>query len=190
MDNSSKIFDSIKDILKKEKRDDVNVNDETIDQKCDEYKKLIDLVDAALAYLHVRFPDEDLMAKTEEAIKKAVDLAKELCLSITPKWHLLAAHVFPQHRYLVDSGWGGLFFLDESFIEKAHQRNLKLQLLLRGMRAYKQRHLTANKRAHLAKLPKVKKHSDKNREIKKRASAKADGAVEAKRLKREDALNN
>ena len=130
------------------------------------------------------------MAQTEEAIKKAVALAKELGLSTTPKWHLLGAHVYPQHKYFVDNGWGGLFFLDESFIEKAHQRNLKLQRLLRGMRVYKQRHLTVNKRAHLAKLSKVKKHSDKNREIKKRASAKADEAVDSKRTKREDAINN
>jgi hypothetical protein len=189
MDNSSAIFDSIKTILKNKKRGD-SIDDETIDQKCIEYKKLLDLVDAALAYLHIRFPGEDNMAETKDAIDKAVKLADELGLSITPKWHLLGAHVYPQHKYLVDNGWGGLFFLDESFIEKAHQRNLKLQRLLRGMRVYKQRHLTANKRGHLAKLPNVQKHSDKNREIKKRASAKADAAVEAKRLKREDALNN
>ena len=60
----------------------------------------------------------------------------------------------------------------------------------KGERRFLRSSITVNKRAHLAKLPKVKKHSDKNREIKKRASAKADEAVDLKRTKREDAINN
>ena len=186
MDNSSTVFDDIKDILKDKKRN--NVTNEAIEAKCNEYKKLFDLVDAALAYLHIRFPSQAEMTLTENAIKKAVEAAHDLGLSITPKWHLLAVHVFQQHKEFVTLNWGGLFIVDESFIEKAHQRNLKLQRLLRGMRVYKQRHITANKREHLARLPQVKKHSDKNRGIKKRKAPKSDEIRDKKQTKRSEVV--
>ena len=56
------------------------------------------------------------------------------------------------------------------------------------MRVYKQRHITANKREHLARLPQVKKHSDKNRDIKKRKAPKSDEIRDKKQTKRSEVV--
>jgi len=130
------------------------------------------------------------LTNTKKAIKQSVELAKEIGLSITPKWHILAVHCFPQHERLVEEGWGGLFIVDESFIEKSHQAGVALERQLRGLRMFRQKHFAGAKMAHRAANPEVARHLDKNRHKKKRKSTKRDEEKERKRLKRERAIQD
>ena len=188
MDHSDTIFTSIKPILKADNKGKLSDND--IDAMCNKYQALLDKVDAALKGLATPFPSPEQMTNTKTAIKQSVQLAKEMGLSITPKWHIFAVHCSPQHERLVKEGWGGLFLLDESFIEKSHQAGVALERQLRGLRMFRQKHVAGAKMAHRDANPEVARHLDKHREKKKRKSTKGDAERERKRLKRERAIEH
>ena len=188
MDESSTIFPKIIPMLKEDNKGDLC--DASIEKSCNRYKKLLDRVDNALSHLHKKFPTEDELPEAREAIIKAVKLAAELGLSITPKWHLFAVHCYPQHERLVKEGWGGLFILNESFVEKSHQRMLSLMRRMRGLRVYKQQQLAAAKIEHRSKNPNVSACSDVHRQKKKRRADKKEAKEQAKRVKRENAMDS
>ena len=132
------------------------------------------------------------LIKTEKAIQNAVTLAYNLGLSITPKWHIFAVHIFTQHERLVKEGWGGIFILDESYIEKSHQRMLALRRRMRGLRTYKKQQTAAAKIEHASNNPIVESHLDTYRPKKKRkgtglAAVAAAAKKQALEVKREGA---
>mmetsp|Transcript_23853 Transcript_23853/g.51645 ORF Transcript_23853/g.51645 Transcript_23853/m.51645 type:complete len:187 (+) Transcript_23853:178-738(+) len=114
MDRSDTIKANIKPILKADNKG--NLSEADIDATCAKYQALLDKADAALKGLATPFPSPDQMENTKKDIKQSVELAKEMGLSTTPKWHVVAVHCFPQHERLVKEGWG--FILDESFIDR------------------------------------------------------------------------
>mmetsp|Transcript_26539 Transcript_26539/g.58949 ORF Transcript_26539/g.58949 Transcript_26539/m.58949 type:complete len:162 (+) Transcript_26539:178-663(+) len=114
MDRSDTIKANIKPILKADNKG--NLSEADIDATCAKYQALLDKADAALKGLATPFPSPDQMENTKKDIKQSVELAKEMGLSTTPKWHVFAVHCFPQHERLVKEGWG--FILDESFIDR------------------------------------------------------------------------
>eukprot|EP00562_Extubocellulus_spinifer_P007192 CAMPEP_0178521668 /NCGR_PEP_ID=MMETSP0696-20121128/28080_1 /TAXON_ID=265572 /ORGANISM="Extubocellulus spinifer, Strain CCMP396" /LENGTH=123 /DNA_ID=CAMNT_0020152647 /DNA_START=141 /DNA_END=509 /DNA_ORIENTATION=- len=123
------------------------------------------------------------MANTKKDIKQSVELAKEMGLSTTPKWHVFAVHCFPQHERLVKEGWGGLFILHESFIEKSHQAGVALEHQLADYGRSGRNGGEDGASAHRAANPEVAPHLDKTRQKKKRKSTKRDEEKERKRLK-------
>jgi hypothetical protein len=186
MDRSDTIFTNIKPILKADNKG--KLSDDDIDSTCKKYQSLFDKADAALKGLATPFPTAEQMTNTKKAIKQSVELAKEVGLSITPKWHIFAVHCFPQHERLVEEGWGGLFIVDESFIEKSHQAGVALERQLRGLRMFRQKHFAGAKMAHRAANPEVAQHLDKHRKKKKRKSSKGDAERERKESKRQRAI--
>ena len=191
MKATESLFEKIVPLLKADNKGELT--DLKIEETCKQYKQILDATDAALSLLHKEFPSQADLIKTEKAIQNAVTLAYNLGLSITPKWHIFAVHIFSQHERLVKEGWGGIFILDESFIEKSHQRMLALRRRMRGLRMYKQQQTAAAKIEHATNNPKVDSHRDIHRVIKKRkgtgtVAADASAKKQAVQAKREGAV--
>jgi hypothetical protein len=175
MQKTTDLFQDIVPILKADKKGDLT--DAAIEETCKQYKNLLDATDSALSLLHEEFPSQQTLIKTEAAIQNAVKLAYNLRLSVTPKWHIFAVHIFSQHEKLVKDGWGGIFFLDESFIEKSHQRMLALRRRMRGLRTYRKQQTAAAKIEHASNNPDVDVFRDKHRKRKTRNGTGVASAV-------------
>ena len=181
------LFQEFVPILKADNKGELTENE--VEETCKQYKQLLDATDAALSKLHKEFPSQQELMDTKKAIQNSVTLACNLGLSITPKWHIFAVHIFAQHERLAKEGWGGIFFLDESFIEKSHQRMVALRRRMRGLRTYKKQQRAAAKIEHATNNPTVDAHRDKHRKKKKRkgtgqtavAAAAKKQAIELKR---------
>jgi len=185
------LFQAFIPILKADNKGDLT--EAKVEETCKQYKQLLDATDAALSYLHKEFPSQQELIDTEKAIQNSVNLAYNLGLSVTPKWHIFAVHIFAQHERLVKEGWGGIFILDESFIEKSHQRMVALRRRMRGLRTYKKQQRAAAKIEHASNNPTVDALRDKHREKKKRkgtgtVAANANSKKQALEVKREAAI--
>ena len=89
---------------------------------------------------YIKWDDEAKKAvrELEALIASALKQARAIGVSTTPKWHLLEDHILDQHIWLaVKNGWGGIYcWLDESFVERAHQEGVKEDRRTQGVKGH------------------------------------------------------
>ena len=56
---------------------------------------------------------------------------------MTPKWTLQEDHVHDHHYWLIEEGYGGERWLDESYVEHEHQVGVKEDRRTQAMRSFK-----------------------------------------------------
>ena len=97
-------------------------------------------------------PKEEDYKELEDAVEKAMDLAKELGLSYTPSLHLIHKHAAPLFQKL--EGFGELL---EDLVEQSHQTMHRLRQQLAGLGSCSKRALALSRCEKMAAHPKVKK---------------------------------
>ena len=122
---------STKGTLLEHNREEDGMTDDDIKELCKACSNLLHTLDATCSrFLKwcMKWDDEAKKAvrELEALIASALKQARAIGVSITPKWHLLEDHILDQHIWLVvKNGWGGIYWLDESFVERAHQEGVK-----------------------------------------------------------------
>ena len=79
--------------------------------------------------------------------------------------HLLEDHILDQHIWLVKSGWGGICWLDESFVERAHQEGVKEDRRTQGVKGYEAQQTAQFKAEERASNPKVEERRERNSRV-------------------------
>ena len=103
----------------------------------------------------------------EALIASALKQARAIGISMTPKWHLLEDHILDQHIWLVKNGWGGIYWLDESFVEQAHQEGVKEDRRTQGVKGHEAQQTAQLKAEERASNPKVEERRTASRLSKK-----------------------
>ena len=120
--------------------------------------------------------------KWDDEAKKAVRELEALIASalITPKWHLLEDHILDQHIWLVKNGWGGIYWLDESFVERAHQEGVKEDRRTQGVKGHEAQQTAQFKAEERASNPKVEERRERNSRVARtRKRTRTEEAVKA-----------
>ena len=84
---------------------------------------------------------------------------------MTPKWHLLEDHILDQHIWLVKNGWGGICWLDESFVERAHQEGVKEDRRTQGVKGCEAQQTAQFKAEERASNPKVEERRERSSRV-------------------------
>ena len=69
-------------------------------------------------------------------------------MSVTPKWTLQEDHVHDHHYWLIEEGYGGERWLDESYVEHEHQVGVKEDRRTQAMRSFKSKQSAQMKSVH------------------------------------------
>ena len=103
----------------------------------------------------------------EALIASALKQARAIGVSMTPKWHLLEDHILDQHIWLASEEWMGrhLCWLDESFVERAHQEGVKEDRRTQGVKGYEAQQTAQFKAEERASNPKVEERRERNSRV-------------------------
>ena len=130
------------------------MSDEDIDNFCADCVKLLQCIDAIHANLskwYFDIDDEDTK-KALQALKvlqqRALKLVRKLGMSVTPKWTLEEDHVADHHEWLIEEGWGGEAWEDESYVEHEHQQGVKEDRRTHAMKSFEERQSAQLKSSH------------------------------------------
>ena len=189
--NAETIFNELHPILVESNRDD-GMTEEDIRALCDDCANLLHTIDAIYSKFlkwYMEWDDEAKEAASElkDLIKSALKQARALGISITPKWHLLEDHILDQHIWLVKNGWGGIIWLDESFVERAHQEGVKEDRRTQGIKGYEAQQTAQLKAEERASNPSVVANRERStREIRQRKRARTEAKAQEAAVKREE----
>ena len=189
--NAETIFNELHPVLVENNRDE-GMTEEGIRALCDDCANLLHTIDAIYSKFlkwYMEWDDEAKVAASElkVLIKSALKQARALGISITPKWHLLEDHILDQHIWLVKNGWGGIIWLDESFVERAHQEGVKEDRRTHGIKGYEAQQTAQLKAEERASNPSVVANRERNtREIRPRKRARTDAKAQEAAVKREE----
>ena len=136
------------------------MTDDDIKELCKACSNLLHTLDATHSRFlkwHMKWDDEAKKAvrELEALIASALKQARAIGISMTPKWHLLEDHILDQHIWLVKNGWGGIYWLDESFVERAHQEGVKEDRRTQGVKGCEAQQTARFKAEERASNPKV-----------------------------------
>lgn len=85
------------------------------------------------------------------------------------------------------NGWGGIIWLDESFVERAHQEGVKEDRRTHGIKGYEAQQTAQLKAEERASNPSVVANRERNtREIRPRKRARTDAKAQEAAVKREE----
>ena len=151
---------STKGTLLEHNREEDGMTDDDIKELCKACSNLLHTLDATCSrFLKwcMKWDDEAKKAvrELEALIASALKQARAIGISMTPKWHLLEDHILDQHIWLVKNGWGGIHWLDESFVERAHQEGVKEDRRTQGVKGYEAQQTAQFKAEERASNPKV-----------------------------------
>ena len=152
---------STKGALLEHNREEDGMTDDDIKELCKACSNLLHTLDAMcsrfLKWCYMKWDDEAKKAvrELEALIASALKQARAIGISMTPKWHLLEDHILDQHIWLVKNGWGGIYWLDESFVERAHQEGVKEDRWTQGVKGHEAQQTAQFKAEERASNPKV-----------------------------------
>ena len=158
---------STKGTLLEHNREEDGMTDDDIKELCKACSNLLHTLDATCSRFlkwHMKWDDEAKKAVRElgALIASALKQARAIGVSMTPKWHLLEDHILDQHIWLVKNGWGGICWLDESFVERAHQEGVKEDRRTQGVKGYEAQQTAQFKAEERASNPKVEERRERN----------------------------
>ena len=175
---------STKGTLLEHNREEDGMTDDDIKELCKACSNLLHTLDAMCSRFlkwHMKWDDEAKKAvrELEALIASALKQARAIGISMTPKWHSLKDHILDQHIWLVKNGWGGIHWLDESFVERAHQEGVKEDRRTQGVKGYEAQQTAQFKAEERASNPKVEERRERNSRVartRKRTRTEADKA--------------
>jgi hypothetical protein len=205
MENAKEIFAEYLPIIKAANRPEGPervMSDADIDNFCADCVKLLQTIDAIRANLskwYFDIDDEDTKKALQDLKfmqQQALKLVRKLDMSVTPKWTLEEDHVADNHEWLIENGWGGEIWEDESYVEHEHQQGVKEDRRTHAMKSFharqsaqmKSSHRSSNQDVQDASLERKRKPRERpgaQRSTKKhvkeeyRMEAAADGAADA-----------
>mmetsp|Transcript_22814 Transcript_22814/g.32611 ORF Transcript_22814/g.32611 Transcript_22814/m.32611 type:complete len:415 (+) Transcript_22814:104-1348(+) len=121
MSNAHEIFESFAEILTENMKEGCEYKKEEIEQVCKNYATLCILWDGAFSYASKINPTEEDVNMFERFVTAAVHVHIAMGLNVTPKVHMMWAHVLDQMK----SFDGGLGNKREDWGEKQHQETSK-----------------------------------------------------------------
>ena len=142
MSNAHEIFESFAQILTENMKEGCAYNKEDIKQVCKNYATLCILWDGAFSYASKIDPTEEDVNMFERFVAAAVNKHVVMGLNVTPKVHMMWAHVAEQMK----SFDGGLGHKREDWGEKQHQESSKMR---EQFQSSKDRQIRANAMARL-----------------------------------------
>ena len=168
--NAEKLFDDLYPILVEHNREEDGMTDDDIKELCKACSNLLHTLDATHSRFlkwYMKWDDEAKKAvrELEALIASALKQARAIGISITPKWHLLEDHILDQHIWLVKNGWGGICWLDESFVERAHQEGVKEDRRTQGVKGHEAQQTAQFKAEERASNPKVEERRERNSRV-------------------------
>ena len=128
MTHSEDIMKEIATVLIENKSDACKMNNDEINKLCRDMAKLLTRWDGAMSDIHMKNPGEEDCNRAQLFINKAMELTRELGLSVIPKYHGAEAHIVQQMR----NTKGGLHEFDESWMEQYHQTGYQFDMSLRN----------------------------------------------------------
>ena len=161
---------STKGTLLEHNREEDGMTDDDIKELCKACSNLLHTLDATCSRFlkwHMKWDDEAKKAvrELEALIASALKQARAIGVSMTPKWHLLEDHILDQHIWLVKNGWGGIYWLDESFVERAHQEGVKEDRRTQGVKGHEAQQTAQFKAEERASNPKVEERRERNSRV-------------------------
>jgi hypothetical protein len=123
MNNAAHLFDQFSSLLQAGKRDECELDNNSIDAICQSFKNVFVFWDGAFSLAQTKYPTLDHSLKYQQFINAAVIGHVNLGLTITPKVHLMFKYV----SWQMDNITGGLGDKMEDWIEKSHQDGKQLQ---------------------------------------------------------------
>ena len=161
---------STKGTLLEHNREEDGMTDDDIKELCKASSNLLHTLDATHSRFlkwHMKWDDEAKKAvrELEALIASALKQARAIGVSMTPKWHLLEDHILDQHILLVKNGWGGICWLDESFVERAHQEGVKEDRRTQGVKGHEAQQTAQFKAEERASNPKVEERRERNSRV-------------------------
>ena len=129
MNNAEFIFQSFANLLVSGKRDRCILSNEKIRDKCQQYTNLFLLWDGAFAVARRNNPRQQDIYEYTHFATAAFDCHKKIGCSVTPKVHLMVAHVAWQMEHLE----GGLGDKMEDWVEAKHQRIARVEVRYRAV---------------------------------------------------------
>ena len=142
MNSAAHLFDQFSSLLQAGKRDECELDNNSIDAICQNFKNVFVLWDGAFSLARTKYPTSDHSQKYQQFINAAVIGHVNLGLTITPKVHLMFKHV----SWQMDNITGGLGDKMEDWIEKSHQDGKQLRARFRTITNLQER---ANARARV-----------------------------------------
>lgn len=122
--------------------------------------------------------------------RRALQMVREMKMSVTPKWTLQEDHVDEHQEFMIDGGWGGEVFVDESFVEHEHQTGVKEDRRTQALPSFKARQEAQMKSSHRSSNPSVQEASlESNRVKRTRTNAQTSTKKEQKVAYRQQATN-
>ena len=181
MENAKEIFDEYLPIIKAANRPEGPervMSDDDIDAFCKECVELLQTIDAINANLMEWYYDVN-DEETKRALQElkdlnegALKLVRKLEMSVTPKWTLQEDHVHDHHYWLIEEGYGGERWLDESYVEHEHQVGVKEDRRTQAMRSFKSKQSAQMKSVHRSSNRDVQEASvERKRKPKRRTGA-------------------
>jgi len=130
MNNATHLFDKFSSLLQSEKRDECELDNNSINALCQHFKMVFVLWDGAFLLARTKYPTSEHSQKYQQFIDAAVIGHVNLGLTITLKVHLMFKHV----RCQMDNIKGGLGNKMEDWIEKSHQVGKQLRARFRTIK--------------------------------------------------------
>lgn len=198
MEKAEEIFQEYLPILKAANwpvgSPDRKMSDEEIESMCKNCVDLLHIIDSINKILLTWYFDVDA-DETQKALKelkdlnrRALEMVREMGMSVTPKWTLQEDHSYNHHKKLIEEEWGGEVFLDESFVEHEHQTGVKEDRRTQAMATFREKQSAQMKTSHRSSNPAVQSASlERNREKRKRTGAQTSTRKEVKQQYREEA---
>ena len=192
MENAEAIFAEYLPIIKAANRPEGPervMSDEDIDKFCADCVKLLQTIDAIHANLskwYFDIEDEDTKKALQELNvlhRRALELVRKLGMSVTPKWTLEEDHVEDNHEWLIENGWGGEIWEDESYVEHEHQQGVKDNRRTQAMKSFRERESAQMKSSHRSSNQDVQ---DASLERKRKAKVRPGGQSSTKKQVKED----
>ena len=172
------------------------MTDEDIEALCKNCVELLQIIDSintiSLGWYWDKEDEETKKALQDlkNLNRRALQMVREMKMSVTPKWTLQEDHVDKHQEFLIDGGWGGEVFLDESFVEHEHQTGVKEDRRTQALSSFKARQEAQMKSIHRSSNPSVQEASlERKRPKRTRENAKTSTKKEQKLEYRQQATN-
>lgn len=200
MENAEEIFDEYLPILKAANRPegdpDRKMSDDDIEALCKNCVELLQVIDSinkiSLGWYWDKEDEETKKALQElkDLNRRALEMVREMKMSVTPKWTLQEDHVDEHQEFMIDGGWGGEVFVDESFVEHEHQTGVKEDRRTQALPSFKARQEAQMKSSHRNSNPSVREASLESKRTKRtRQNAQTSTKKEQKLGYRQQATN-
>ena len=137
MSNASEIFELFAELLKANKKENCSMSDKQIEDMCGQFANLCVLWDGAFSIASKVDPSDDDILHYSRFVKAAVHSHVEVGCNVTPKVHLMWAHVATQMKEIP----GGLGHKREDWVEHLHQVTSRQRAQFRST---KEKELRAN----------------------------------------------